>query len=218
MEKKAIAFDLDGTLFQAHLLAVPAYQDTFARLQAEGVIQELPSEAELRALFGMTERDIWRKMLPGTSEETREDASAWARAAEQKYLSQGLGALFPGVIPALTQLSRQGFPLFVVSNGTEGYVKSVCRSFGLNPLVAGIYSAGEYKTETKARLLSFVLSDHGFSPGLMVGDRSSDIEAGLANGFTTVGCTYGYGAREELADAHHLVDDIQQILTLTGKE
>ncbi|MNP85892.1 hypothetical protein D3C76_1858310 [compost metagenome] len=37
----------------------------------------------------------------------------------------------------------------------------------------------------------------------MVGDRSSDVEAGLKNGLTVIGCDYaGFGDGEELNGSH----------------
>ena len=45
----------------------------------------------------------------------------------------------------------------------------------------------------------------GCRDGVMVGDRRADIDAGRANGLRTVGCTYGFGTREELADADFLI-------------
>ena len=43
---------------------------------------------------------------------------------------------------------------------------------------------------------------------VMVGDTALDIEAGRANGVRTIGCTWGYGSRDELvqAGADELVD------------
>lgn len=213
---KPIAFDLDGTLFQAHLLGVSAYRETFVRMQRAELIREIP-EYDFSCLFGMTGAEIWKTLLPDAPE-VREIAAQWMDEEEQKLLQQEAGDLYPGVLETLDSLSKQGHPLFVVSNGTKSYVKSVCRDYGLTPLLSGIYSAGEYKTETKIQLLGLAIQEHGLKPGLMVGDRSSDIDAGQANGFTAVGCTYGYGRAEELAHAHYIIDDIRQVILLAGKE
>ena len=218
MIKRPIVFDLDGTLFQAHLLAVPAYIDTFTRLNEAGVIQIMPTEEQFKSLFGLTEREIWELLLPGASPEVRQLTSDWMGEEEHKYMEQGLGELYPGALETLEQLHREGHPLFIASNGTEGYVKSVCKTFGLAPFLTGIYSAGEYRTETKVQLLAHAVREHDLGPGMMVGDRNSDVDAGRGNDFVTVGCTYGYGKRQELDHAHYIVDEIRQILDLAGKE
>lgn len=215
---KPIVFDLDGTLFQAHLLAVPAYIDTLARLKESGKIKSIPKREDFTSLLGMTEDEIWGQLLPEACGEIRNLASDWMGEAEDQYMAGGKGALFPGTLESLEQLKAGGHSLFVASNGTEGYVKAVCHHFGLAPLLAGIYSAGEYRTETKVQLLAHAIREHNLVPGLMVGDRSSDVEAGIGNGFTAVACTYGYGSREELAKADYIIEDISQVLDLAGRE
>lgn len=214
---KPIAFDLDGTLFQAHLVGLPAYTAVFTRLKSAKLIEEMP-RLEFSSFFGLTGPEIWRLALPHSSEDVRETAAKWMDEEERKQLECGAGELYPGVMETLDQLYRQGHPLLVVSNGTESYVKAVCRNFGLAPMLAGVYSAGEYRTETKGRLLKIAVEELGLEPGLMVGDRGKDMDAALANGFTAVACTYGYGSKEEFSRAHHVIDEVGQVLDLAGKE
>jgi len=216
MNKRPIAFDLDGTLFQVHLMAVPAYIKVFTQLVEMGIIETMPSEATFKGVFGMTGKEIWEYLLPQAPEETRTMVAEWVIREEES--SGNLGKLFPGARETLEKLHSLGHPLFVASNGTETYVKWACRNFGLAPFLTGIYSAGEYNTETKVQLLGHAIREHNLSPGYMVGDRSSDIAAGLGNGFTTVGCAYGYGNREELEEAHYIIDDIREILDIIRKE
>jgi phosphoglycolate phosphatase-like HAD superfamily hydrolase len=46
----------------------------------------------------------------------------------------------------------------------------------------------------------------------MVGDRSSDVEAGVANGLTVVGCRYAdFGDASELAGSAILVDSFDAL-------
>jgi phosphoglycolate phosphatase len=214
--KKPVAFDWDGTLFQVHLMSVPAFITVFSRLAEQGIIDSMPGEAKFKSIYGMTGKEIWEYLLPGAGDQLKEKVARWIREEEEKIKERG--KLFPGARETLEALANMGHPLFVVSNGTEEYVKWACASTGLAPLLTGIYSAGQYKTETKVELLAHAIDEHGLEPGYMVGDRSSDIAAGLGNGFTAVGCTYGYGSRAELEDAHHIIDHISEILDLVRKE
>jgi phosphoglycolate phosphatase len=56
-----------------------------------------------------------------------------------------------------------------------------------------------------------VVSDYKIKKGLMVGDRSSDIHAGIKQRLYTVGCTYGYGEKNELNDAQKVIEDITKL-------
>ncbi|MNO07071.1 bifunctional 5'-methylthioadenosine/S-adenosylhomocysteine nucleosidase/phosphatase [compost metagenome] len=49
----------------------------------------------------------------------------------------------------------------------------------------------------------------------MVGDRSSDVEAGKKNGHTVIGCAYaGFGDGTELAGADVLITNFNELLEL----
>lgn len=213
--KLPIAFDWDGTLFQVHLLAVPAYITVFTRLAQEGVIESVPSREKFLSIFGMVSEDIWEYLLPGTSRELKDQVARDLVAEEDKIRDRGI--LYPGVRETLLALRESGHPLFVVSNGTEDYIKGACADTGLAPLLQGIYSAGQYKTATKVELLARVIADNRLGAGLMVGDRGMDMEAGRENGFTTVGCAYGYADREELRGADYLIEDIRELPSIVQK-
>lgn len=214
---KPLMFDLDGTLFQAHLLSLSAFRRVFIRLKEAGLWDRLPSDSTLMQVYGMTENEVMEHLLPGATEFTRRRVFRWLEEEELANLDQGLGALFPGVVDALTSLRAAGHSLFVISNGTEDYVKGVCHKFGLAPLLTGMYSAGEYCTKSKTDLLALAIEHHRLARGIMIGDRDSDIEAGRDNGFITVGCTYGYGSIGELKGANYIIEHIRQMVELAGK-
>ncbi len=213
MHAPPLMFDLDGTLFQAHKLSLPAYARTFKMLQ-----QQIPQEAALKKTYGMTEREIWTLLLPEASPQVRKKAAQWTEEGELKNLEQGKGELYPHVVATLEKLRSRGHQLYIVSNGAEGYVKKVCEKFNLAPLLDGIYSAGQYGTGSKSQLLELAVQREHLAAGMMIGDRDSDIIAGADNGFVTVGCCYGYGGRDELQEADFLIDDISAVIELASRE
>ncbi len=50
-----------------------------------------------------------------------------------------------------------------------------------------------------------------------MGDSNFDIQAGKSAGIITVAVTYGFRGRESLGDADFIIDDIEQLIGLTGK-
>ncbi|MGO4693242.1 HAD family hydrolase, partial [Paenibacillus sp. 2TAB26] len=79
----------------------------------------------------------------------------------------------------------------------------------------GLYSAGEYETSTKVDLVARLLKDHNIQSAWMVGDRSSDVEAGKGNGLQTIGCAYAtYGRASEIEGADVLINDFRELLPL----
>ncbi|MFC5984971.1 HAD family hydrolase [Marinicrinis lubricantis] len=209
-------FDLDGTLFQTETLLVPAYERTFESLKQDGLYQgdTPPVDIMIGALGNLLEH-IWQQVIPGASKELVQQADQRLLQFQIDGLKQGEGELYPEVKTVLSQLKAEGIRLFVASNGLEGYVKGVVKYKELEPLFEGLYSAGEYRTSSKVQLVEQLLSRHQIESAWMVGDRSSDVEAGLKNGLPVVGCGYaGFGKDTELTNASVMINRFSQLLEL----
>lgn len=221
---RAFIFDLDGTLFNSGRLSHLIYDKTFAKLAQAGIaVDPVPDERVRKSLIGMTAEEALRIVLPQESDEVHRQAMAFM-AQSEKELIPSEGQLFPGVKETLTVLRDIGHPLFIASNGSADYVLTALEQHEIQGFFAGIFCAGIQKTASKVDLVRLILAQAGWdntvevptgsggTKAWMVGDRLSDIEAGKRNGLPTVGCAYGYGNQEELADADEIIQDIQEIL------
>ncbi|MBO7745301.1 HAD hydrolase-like protein [Paenibacillus sp. MWE-103] len=217
---EALIFDMDGTLFETDTLLKGVHERIFATLRAEGLyLQPTPPVEALLGCLGMLLADIWRKVMPDASEAARNRADELLLQYEVEGLENGEGSLYPHVAETLAALKAQGFKLFVASNGLERYVKEIARLKSIGPLFDGLYSAGEYGTASKVHLVERLLRDHGVRSAWMVGDRSSDVEAGKRNGLQVVGCAYAvYGRKEELNGSDALIADFRELLALVPEE
>lgn len=219
-QPRAVIFDMDGTLFETDTLLIPVHQRVFQTLRDEGLYtKDTPPVELLLGCLGMLLEDIWKTVMPDSSEEARKRADVLLLQYESEGLAAGEGRLYPYVADTLAELKEKGAKLFVASNGLEEYVKGVAKHKGIAPLFNGIYSAGEYGTVSKVDLVARLLQDHGLgSEGVwMVGDRSSDVEAGRSNGLLTIGCAYAtYGRAAELADADIRISDFRELLQLSS--
>ncbi|WP_240512054.1 HAD family hydrolase [Paludifilum halophilum] len=216
---KDLIFDMDGTLFQTETVAVPAFRRTFQRLRVSGRVQgERPTDERVCSVFGKTPPEIWDRLLPGSSEEVKEQADQWWLQDELDCLSEGMGALYPGVEEGLRDLRDRGWRLFIASNGLGPYVRGILVTFGLTSLFSGIYAAGEHQIGEKKRLVGKLIQEHQVTSGWMIGDRSSDVQAGKANGLPVIGCRYAdfpsFGEEDELEGADQVIDSFQEILEI----
>lgn len=216
---EAVIFDMDGTLLETETLLIPVHDRLFQTLREEGLYeQETPPIDMLLSCLGMLLDDIWRKVMPDASEEARKRADVLMLQYEMEYLAAGEGLLYPHVEQTLKQLKERGLKLFVASNGLEDYVKGVAHHKGIAELFDGLYSAGEYETASKVDLVARLLKDHDIQSAWMVGDRSSDVEAGKGNGLQTVGCAYAtYGRAAELNGADVHISDFRELIALLNK-
>lgn len=215
---QAMLFDLDGTLFRTETLLLPAYHAAFDRLRAEGLYEgATPPEERILGGLGMLLEHIWEQVMPETSPETRQRADVLLLEEQSQGLRRGEGELYEGVADALAELRRRGIRLFIASNGLEAYVKEVPHYRGVGDLFEGFYSAGEYRTRSKVDLVRLLMDKHALSPEStwMVGDRSSDVEAGKKNGLFVVGCDYaGFRKKGELDGADVRIGSFPEILKL----
>jgi phosphoglycolate phosphatase len=214
---EALIFDLDGTLFQTETLLIPAYYRLFDQLRAEGLYEgETPDVSLMLQSLGMLLEDIWARVIPAAKLQTRERANVLLLQYQMEGLQHGVGELYPDVAATLKQLHLRGIRLFVASNGLEGYVKGVIADKGLDDLFEALYSAGEYQTRSKVDLVRLLMEEFDLQSAWMVGDRSSDVEAGKGNHLYVVGCNYAeFGHPEELKAADIVISKFSELMKLT---
>lgn len=213
-QPQAMIFDMDGTLFQTESILINAYDKMFDRLREEKLfVGETPPVDIILSSLGMLLAAIWERVMPESSKETHRRADDLLLHFETEELIHGNPHLYEGVAETLRELKNRGIRLFVASNGLEQYVKDVAHYTGIEPLFEGLYSAGKYETKSKVDLVRILLDKHNIQSAWMVGDRSSDIEAGHGNNLITIGCDYAtFRSEGELDDAHIRVTNFADIL------
>lgn len=213
---EAMIFDLDGTLFQTETLLGPVHRRLFAQLHAEGLYsEEAPPIDRLLGSLGMLLSDIWKQVMPDGSPEAHDRANELMLRYELEEIAAGVGQLYPGVADTLTELHRRGIRLFIASNGLEDYVKGVPDARGIGELFEAKYSAGEYATASKVELVRRLLDAYDVKSAWMIGDRSSDVEAGKKNGLFVVGCDYaGFRRDGELDGSDAIIGAFPELLQL----
>lgn len=213
---EAMIFDMDGTLFQTETLLERVHERVFRQLREKGLyVNDMPPVERLLGCLGMLLEDIWRSVMPDGSPEAHRRADELLLQYEMEGLADNQGVLYPHVEETLAQLKARGIKLFVASNGLEDYVKGIAKFRAIDRLFDGLYSAGEHGTATKVQLVALLLKEHGIDSAWMVGDRSSDVEAGKSNGLTVIGCDYaGFGKQDELKGSDAVIADFRQLIAL----
>ncbi|AHV96628.1 HAD family hydrolase [Paenibacillus sabinae] len=216
VKPEAMVFDMDGTLLQTESLLLPAYHKMFDILREEGLYSgPTPPEERILGCLGMLLSDIWKNVMPEAGEAVHRRASELLLKLEIEGLEAGGSVLYPSVPETLRKLKEKGIRLFVCSNGLEEYIHSIVVIHKLEDVFEGLYSAGGQGTSTKAQLLKLLLDNHRIGTAWMVGDRSSDVQAGKENGQTVIGCAYaGFGREDELEGSDVIIRSFDQLLEL----
>ena len=209
-----VAFDMDGTLLNSGDFGARAIRLAFEGMMAAGELPGLdvpPTEDAIRHQIGKPPHVFYAELLPEPLKHKALDLHHAASANEKTFLKDGSGKLFDGAREVLAELKARGRKLLLVSNCSQDYIDAVCETFALDELLDFRAAAGRSPEVNKPGELRRGLDELGAKVGVMVGDRIHDGEAAQANGLWFIGCTYGYGPREELAGADALIDDIREL-------
>ena len=117
---------------------------------------------------------------------------------------------YPWVPGWLADLKRQDCRVYVATNKRWNPTHILMEKLGWDKLFDGYYTFDMFPGSplTKAELLSEIMRERGIDPAdaVMVGDTKGDVTSGAAAGMYTIGCTWGYGTREELEGADEIYD------------
>lgn len=193
-----LILDIDGTLFQAHTISVPAVRRTFG---AFGLA--VPPTDEILPFFGRPITE-WHAWLRAQSPPELADSIVAAVDRRELELVAETGRLYPGVRGVLEALRAMVAQMAICSNGTPEYVERVLSSQD----IAGYFDLVRYRQEDgrdKPRMVAELLERLDARPAIVIGDRRDDIWAAHENGLSAIGAAYGYGMPEELREADALV-------------
>ncbi|MBZ0135525.1 MAG: HAD hydrolase-like protein [Planctomycetes bacterium] len=214
---EAVAFDMDGTLLNSGIFGVRAIELAFEELIADGVlpgVEAVPGADAIRGQIGKPPIEFYAGLIPDNLAHRARDLHERASHHERSLLRNGSGRMFDGARELLVGLRERGLKLLLVSNCDTGYMDSVVETFALDDVLHFRAAAGRSADVNKTGELKRGLETVGAKTGIMVGDRFHDHDAARANGLWFVGCTYGYGGRNELAGADALIDDIRELTNL----
>ena len=198
MRRRALLFDLDGTLTDPRPGIVGSIRYALERMERAS-----PPDDVLATFIGPPIRGTFAGLLGTTSSELVERAVALYR---ERFGTVGLfeNAVYPGVPEMLAAAGGQAPAAFVATSKAAVYAERIVKHFGLDHHFVGVYGselAGRF--EDKAELLPHLLAVEGIAPGaaVMIGDRSVDVLAAKAAGIPSIGVLWGYGSAAELTEA-----------------
>ncbi len=208
---KTLFFDYDGTIHFSEKIYIPAFRKAQDFLIEKGHLQKKDlSDREVTGFLGLIREEMWEEYMPQLSKEVQNQAGRIIGQEMEKLVDQGKAKLYPGALETLRYLKNKGYSLVFISNCGENYLKNAQKAFPLEEVFDDFFTAEGFNYLPKEEILGKVYrrfpEEH-----LMIGDRKKDIDSGVKNQIKTIGCTYGYGTREELKEADLLIHDIQEL-------
>ena len=183
-----ILFDLDGTLWDA----CPQLTESWNQAIAFHKVPRAPlTVQEVRDCMGLLLRDIAERLLPTLPREEQDVVINDCVRHELEYLAHHGGALFPQAEETLTALVAQ-CPLFVVSNGEDGYIEAFFQGTGMGKYFTDYESAGRTGLP-KSENIKLVVERNGLKNPVYVGDTPLDCSSAREAGVPFLHAAYGFG-------------------------
>lgn len=211
VNRKYVAFDWDGTLHNTLKLYSESVRRAYDFLVSGGYAREREfTEEQLSKYLGMTAQDMWADFMPDLEPAVQKEAERIVGSSMVELVLSGAAVLYDGVEQMLDELKQAGFELMILSNCKIAYLDAHRKLFGLDKWFTAYYPAEEYDFIPKEDILKLAMQEY---PGeyAMIGDRYLDIYAGNVCGAYTVGCRYGFGSLEELAEADFVAKNIKDV-------
>lgn len=195
MEKKAILFDLDGTLTDSGEGIINCASMTLERF---GI--PVPSREEMRVFVGPPLHETFVKF--GVPEDRADEAIAIYR---ERYIPIGAyeNVPYPGIRELLETLQKEGCRLYVATSKPEGMSVKILEHFDLAKYFVKICGAATDRSRnTKEAVISYLLEETVEAGNMtMVGDTIYDVLGAKALGIPCIGVSWGYGEVMDMRSA-----------------
>lgn len=193
-------FDLDGTLLDSREPILTSLNAALADQALDPI-----GEHHLTNHVGPPLRDSLTQLL----EERQKDLGLVGPLMESFRNHYSIASVeMARPCEGITELLKQLHPVIrmgVVTSKPAAYARPILETLGFARFMEVIEGPSleeiEPKPETLARALRLLNHAVGDDRFVLIGDRRHDVEAANANGIESIGVTWGFGTREELAEA-----------------
>lgn len=222
MTRRAVIFDVDGTLVDSQDDIVASMKAAFAEVD-----RPAPRRRDILALVGIALDDSIPMLWPeGTAEDharmvaAYKDAYAGLRKAAEMA---GKGANFyPGMRDLLDDLMARDIAVCVATGKSRRGLDALFASAGLRGAFASTQVSDDHPSKPDPSMIRAVLTETGADPSrtVMVGDTTFDVEMAVRAGVAAIGVAWGYHRAAELtaAGAAAVAEDAKDLAILIARQ
>lgn len=189
--KKAIIFDLDGTLWDSRIGVRIAWNETFEKYSG---IKNRYTDEDIGSVMGLTMKDISHALFSNFGDKENMVAKE-AYEHENFYLSKHPSILFEGIEETLRILSEK-YELYIVSNCQSGYIEAFYSSMKLDKYFKDQQCYGD-NSLPKGENITLIMKRNNVDKAIYVGDTLGDEKATRMAGIPFVYASYGFGQAEK---------------------
>lgn len=207
--KKAILFDLDGTLWHTSDIILPLWNNV---LKTHPETNKQITLEEMNSYMGKTIEQIASIMLPELSSKNGIDIIKECCAFEVPYLEKSGGHLYEKLEDVLCELSKKYF-LGIISNCQCGYIESFLKAHKLDKYFDDFEMSGRTQL-TKGENIKLVIERNSIDFAFYVGDTIGDQIAAKDAKIPFVFAEYGFGNTES---PEYTIHSFVELLNISEK-
>ncbi|MFC1670107.1 HAD family hydrolase [Spirochaetota bacterium] len=215
-----LAFDVDGTLYDAGDFLVDAYKKgiiNFLKSFDKKKIK-IPTIEDIMPVLGMPVEEIFTRLFPNLNQSEKLELSEYCTKSEVEIIRKGGGRLFDGVAPVIESLHKGGYKILVASNGDEDYVSAILETFKLISYFSRPLLYVNHEFPDKSDIIRYYKQNVSKENLLiMIGDRDSDLRAAEVNDIPFIGCSFGHAGNEEIGRTKWIAKNFEEIPEILGE-
>jgi pyrophosphatase PpaX len=210
-EKKAILFDLDGTLLDTHELILGSFRYAFANVLGE---DKIPSDEKITSLIGIPLDDQLKILAPG-------HASVLAKVYREHNNSTHDSKVkeFASMKTTLASLKEKELRMAVVTSKRRELAQRGLNIFDYSKyfeFLIGAEDSKEHKPNPEPLLIAASRMGLKAEQCVYVGDSPYDMQAACSASMLAIGVLWGMFSKEHLleAGASRLLKEPKELLTI----
>ena len=180
--KKAVIFDMDGTLWDSVDEIVESWNKTCPEMHIR--------REQLIGLMGKTMDCFARELLPEYEMDQAMEIIHACERDENEYLSHVGERLYGDVRKVFERLRGMGYEIGIVSNCQAGYIEVFLETSGLGSYFEGHLCPGD-TGNAKADNICKIIQEYHLKAPVYVGDTLGDFNATKTAGIPFVFASYG---------------------------
>jgi phosphoglycolate phosphatase len=202
----SIIFDLDGTLWSS----LEGVCDVWNMILAKhSNIKRVILPNDMEKCMGDTINVIGKKLFPELDENSQMNLMKECCDAEQIYLGEHGGVLYPKLEDTLSTLSEK-YKLFIVSNCQDGYIQCFFKAHKLDKYFTDFECSGKTGL-SKGENNKIIIQRNSLRNPIFVGDTNGDAESAIVAGIPFVYAKYGFGNVEKY---DYVIESFEALLTI----
>jgi len=212
MNKKAIFFDLDGTLWNA----INEIKDSW-NMTMKSLNKPYRFDYELiKSTMGLTPEETTKLLYKDLPLDEGLKLFKTCFKEQLIYLSKNPGQLYQDEIQVLNELSSK-YLLYIVSNSDKGYIDNYLNGYNLKNIFKGYLCAGDTGLD-KGQNIVYLKSKENIDEVIYVGDTKKDLIESNKAKVKFIHAQYGFGIIDNDENFIKSLDELPAIVDILFKK